>query len=236
MLDELRLLLRTCIPTSSRGEYRAAIIEHNCVGKRTAVTRRLTDQRLGELYALDPTVLIFRSMRQLWQVEERGQPLLALLLAMARDPLLRITAPPIIRLHPGEELGRQQIMDALARSTGNRFNEATLDKILRNAAASWTQSGHLRGRGRKTRLAIRPTPATTAFALLLGYILGGRGPALFETLWARILDASVDELIFQAMDAKRLGLLDIKQSGGVVEVSMARMLTDEERRLVHGTD
>lgn len=85
-------------------------------------------------------------------------------------------------------------------------------------------------------MAVQPTPRVTVFALLLGYILGGRGPSLFETLWAKILDLSVDELIFQTMDAKRLGLLDVKQSGGIVEISMARMLTDEERRLLHGTD
>lgn len=236
MLDELSVLLRVASSWAKRAEYRTLIIEDNCLGKRTAATRKLSDQRLSELYALDPGVLLFRIMRQLWQADVGGRPLLALLLAMARDPLLRITAPPILRLRPGEELGRQAMTDALNRGTGSRFNDAVLDKIVRNTASSWTQSGHLEGRSRKTRRLVSPTPGLVTFALLLGYVLGARGAVLFETLWCKVLDISVDELISLAMEAKRIGCLDLKVSGGVVEVSLAPLLTEEERRLVHGTN
>ena len=236
MLDELSTLLRASNHSSSREEYRKLIIQDNCLGKRTFSTRRLSFQRLSELYGLDRSVLLFRVMHQFWEADERGRPLLALLLAMARDPLLRITALPIIRLRPGEELGRQALTDALNRGTGSRFNEAVLDKIVRNAASSWTQSGHLQGRSRKTRRMVSPTPAVVAFALLLGYVLGARGRVLFETLWAKALDAGADELIHLATDAKRIGYLNLKASGGVVEVSFSHLLTEDERRLIHGTD
>jgi hypothetical protein len=236
MVDELSTLLQVSGPSASRADYRRQIQEENCLGKRTASTRKLSDQRLSELYTLDAGVLLFRVMRQLWQSNENGRSLLALLLALARDPLLRMTAPAIIRLSPGAELGRQAINDALYRGTGSRFNEATLDKIVRNTASSWTQSGHLQGRSRKIRRAVSPTPAVVTFAVVLGYALGARGALLFETLWSQILDASKDELIFLAMDAKRFGYLDMKAAGGVVEVSLARLLTEEERRLIHGTD
>lgn len=236
MLDELSTLLRATSPEAKRSDYRSLIIEDNCLGKRTVATRKLSDQRLSELYALDGGVLLFRILRQLWQTDEKGRPLLALLLAMARDPLLRLTAPPVLRLRPGEEIWRQALTDALNRGTGARFNEEVLDKIVRNASASWTQSGHLEGRSRKIRKAVGPTPGAVTFALLLGYVLGARGAVLFETLWAKSLDASTDELIFLAMDAKRIGLLDLKAAGGIVEVSLSRLLTEEERRLVHGTD
>ena len=236
MLDELTGLLRAANLSATRAEYRNLIVGDNCLGKRTSATRRITDQRLSELYALDPGVLLFRVMRQLWQADDRGRPLLALLLALARDPLLRLTAPPLIRLRPGEELGRQALTDALNRGTGSRFNEAVLDKIVRNAASSWTQSGHLLGRSRKSRRAVSPPPAVVTFALVLGYVLGARGAVLFETLWSKVLDVSTDELIHLAMDAKRVGYLDLKVSGGVVEVSLLRLLTEEERRLIHGKD
>lgn len=236
MLDELSVLLRVASPEAKRVEYRTLIVEDNCLGKRTVATRKLSDQRLSELYALDPGVLLFRVMRQLWQADVGGRPLLALLLAMARDPLLRTTALPILRLRPGEELGRQAMTDALNRGTGSRFNEAVLDKIVRNTASSWTQSSHLQGRSRKTRRVVSPTPGVVTFALLLGYVLGARGAVLFEALWSKVLDASTDELIFLAMEAKRIGCLDLKVSGGVVEVSLTPLLTEEERRLVHGTN
>ncbi len=236
MLEELSILLRTTPASFNRKEYQKVIVQDNCLGKRTVSTRKLSHQRLSELYGLDGEVLLFRVMRQLWQTDARGRPILALLLAMARDPLLRITALPIIRLRPGEEFSRQVLIDALNRGTGSRFNEAILDKIMRNAASSWTQSGHLRGRSRKIRRVVSPTPAAVTFALLLGYILGARGGVLFETLWAKVLDTGVDELIHLAMDAKRIGCLNLKASGGVVEVSPVRLLTEEERRLIHGTD
>ncbi len=83
---------------------------------------------------------------------------------------------------------------------------------------------------------VNPTPIVVAFALLLGYILGARGRALFETLWAKVLDLGTDELIRLATDAKRIGYLNLKASGGVVEVSFSHLLSEEERRLIHGTD
>ena len=73
------------------------------------------------------------------------------------------------------------------------------------------------------------------YALLLGYILGLRGMGLFESVWAQVLDSPTHALISQAMDARRLGLLDCSQSGGIIDVSFARTLTDDERRLLHGT-
>lgn len=230
MLDELRAVLASCRPDAARGEYLAAIQEDNCLGKRTAATRKLSSQRLSELYALDPEVPLFRVMRRCWYADSAGQAILALLLALARDPLLRASAPPVLRMRPGEELARQQMTDALNRAVGSRLSESTLDKVVRNAASSWTQSGHLKGRGRKIRQSVTPTAATTAYALLLGHLTGKRGAALFETLWARVLDAQAGELMQLAMDARRLGFLDMSQSGGIIDVAFSRLLVAGERR------
>ena len=230
MLDELRSVLDNCLPDATRDEYLSAILEDNCLGKRTAATRRLSGQRLSELYALDPDVPLFRVMRRCWYADREGQAALALLLALARDPLLRVSAAPVLRMRPGEELARQQMTDALSRAVGSRLSESTLDKVVRNAASSWTQSGHLKGRGRKVRQHVVPTPAVTAYALLVGHLAGTRGTALFETLWARVLDAPAGELQHLAMDARRLGFLDMSQSGGVINVAFSRLLAPDERR------
>lgn len=230
MLEEVRRLLASCRPEATRDDYLSAIHEDNCLGKRTAATRRLSSQRLTELYALDPEVLLFRAMRRCWYADHAGQPLLALLLSLARDPLLRVTASPILRMRAGEELARQQLTDALSRATRNRLNESTLDKVVRNAASSWTQSGHLAGRGRKVRQPVSPTAVATAYALLLGYLTGSRGTTLFESLWTQVLDAPSSELMNLAADARRLGFLDMSQAGGVIEVSFSRLLALDERR------
>jgi hypothetical protein len=234
MLDELSHLLDAVPGDAVRADYADAVIAHNCLGKRTTATRKLSLQRLTELYALDPQVILFRVLRDLWGRSETSRPLLALLLALARDPLLRATATAVLRTPYGHEFARQSMKDALTDAVGDRLNEATLDKVVRNASSSWTQSGHFRGRGRKVRQRVEATPAATAFALLLGFAVGRRGRLLFETPWAAVLDTSLDDLVDVAVDAKRLGLLDLKQSGSMIDVSFPALFTDKERELIHG--
>ena len=236
MLAEVEHAFAAVASGSRREGYAWAIVEENAASKQTASTRKLTNQRLGELYALDPEVPIFRIFRQLWDLDDRSHPLLALLCALARDPLLRATAPPVLAMAPGTELARQHLTDAVRDAVGSRLNESILDKVVRNAASSWTQSGHLKGRVRKVRQRISPTPGSIAYALALGYLLGYRGQRLLETLWAKSLDVSSAEVLGLAHDAKRMGLLDIKQAGEIVEISFPTLLTAEERQLRYGTD
>ena len=234
MLDELSNLLDAVPGDAVRDDYAHAVMTHNCLGKRTAATRKLTLQRLSELYALDPRVILFRVLRDLWAGNETSRPLLAMLLSLARDPLLRASAVAVVRTPYGNEFARQSMKDAVIDAVGDRLNAATLDKVVRNASSSWTQAGHFRGRGRKIRQRVETTPAATTFTLLLGFALGRRGRMLFEMPWTAVLDTSPDGLIDMAVEAKRLGLLDLKQSGSMIDVSFPALLTNRERELIHG--
>ena len=227
MLAELTLLLGSVPCEAALSAYRDAVLMENCLGKRTAATRAISFQRLKELYALDERVPLFRVLRRLWGENHSSRPLLALLMGLARDPLLRVTAAPIIQVPTGVEVMRQSVQEALASLAGTRFNEATLDTIVRNTLSSWTQSGHLRGRSRKVRERVDATPAATSFALLLGYLPGKRGYRLFETPWVGVLDSDPGELLDLAGDAKRLGLLDLKQSGSMLDVSFPDLTVRE---------
>jgi hypothetical protein len=235
MLDELSALLRVSKPEAVRADYVKLLVDDNCLGKHTLSTRRLSLQRMTELYALDVSVPLFRLLRQFWYADEKAHGQLALLVSIARDPLLRATCPVVLAMSVGEEIARQRFTDAIRDAVDGRLNDATLDKVVRNAASSWTQSGHFDGRSRKKRQAVEPTPVSAAFALALGYMLGLRGHNLFESLFARVLDRDENALTFLAMDAKRLGLLDIKSGGGMTVVSFDAILTDKEKRLIHGT-
>ena len=228
MLDDLAKLLSAVPESSPRTAYFAAIVDENVLGKSTVSTRKLSAQRLSELYILDPQAPLFRVLRRLWDTDIAGRPLLALLCALARDPLLRATAAPVLALCPGEELSRQAMTDALCNHGGARFNDSTLDKVVRNVSSSWTQSGHLEGRVRKFRRIVRPTPLATAYALMLGYLEGLRGGRLFETNWTRVLDASPMELRNVAAEAKRLSGLDLKAAGDMIEVGFTTVLTPQE--------
>ena len=139
MSEELRQVLAAVPQRATRAEYAAAIIEGNCLAKPTGSTRRLTNQRLGELYGLDPALPAFRVLRRLWEIGADGRPLLALLVAIARDPLLAATAPAIIALPVDAEFQRDAMKAALRAAVGDRLNDSTLDKVCRNAASTWAQ-------------------------------------------------------------------------------------------------
>ena len=218
MLAELRELLAAVADCRGRADYAAAIIQENVLGKETAVTRRMTNQRLGELYALDPQVPIFRVLRRLWVLDESGRPLLALLCACARDPLLRASAQVVLALTDGAELVRGNLLDAIRQSVDPRLSDAVLGAVVRNVASSWTQSGHLIGRIRKIRRRVSPTPGTTALALWLGTAEGLAGRSLLDSFWTRVLDRSPEELLRLALEAKQLGFIQARAAGNVVEI------------------
>jgi hypothetical protein len=85
MFEELGQVLKGTTKDADRTAFAAAIIDENLTDKRTAATRRLKNQRLGELYPLDRSVSIFRVLLQLWESDEHGRPLLALLCGLARS-------------------------------------------------------------------------------------------------------------------------------------------------------
>ena len=236
MVEELRVLLDSAPMGTSKPEYRSLITESNVLAKRTLSARKNTYQRLTQLYSLDETVLIFRILRVLCEMNPESLPLIALLCALARDPILRSSCMPILLTKSGDELSKQAVLDAILSFVGDNLNDTVIQSVLRNVSSSWTQSGHLIGRSRKIRQLVKPTPYVVTYALLLGYILGGRGHNLYKTLWAKVLDSNESQLIELSQDAKRLGLIDMNYAGGVIEISPIRLLTEDERRLIHGTN
>ena len=229
MLSELRLLLAACPSSATYAQYGAAILAQNVLLKRTEATRRESLRRLRELYGLSRSQVLFRALRDLWDEAPAEQPLLALLAALARDPLLRVSAIPIMAAQPGAPVTAAMLAEAVAQQLPDRLNPTTCASISRHTAATWTRAGHLQGRSPKVRAAAACGPAAAAYALLLGYLCGVRGAALFETFWARITDASASQLHEQAFAASRLGWLEYRHAGDVTDVQFAHLLRAEER-------
>lgn len=220
MLNDLGRVMGAVGPAGRRGDYAVEIVEHDCLAKETASTRRLANQRLGELYALDPSVPLFRVLRRLWEVDEESRPLLALLAAIARDPLLAASVPAVVALQPGAALNRDRLTEAVRQVAADRLNQATLEKVVRNVASTWEQSGHLEGRTFKKRRAVKTTFGAFTFALFLGYAAGFRGAELLTSPWVRVLDCSATQAYALAQEAKRLGLIDFRMAGDVVAIGL----------------
>lgn len=228
MLAELRLVLESVPAGAPRAAYRSAIVEENALGKRTSSTRKLSAQRLSELYGLDPSIPLFRVFRRLWEPAGDGRPLLAFLLASARDPLLRMTAPGVLRVRPGDVVATRNLELAIAEAAPQRFNDSTRAKIARNAASSWTQSGHLAGRVVKRRTHPLVTAEAVVYALLLSHLCGLRGQLLISSFWPSLLDAPGDQLLALATAASQRGLFDFKRIGTVMEARFGGLLTPVE--------
>lgn len=223
MLDELSAVL-SAVPANSQPEsYALAVIEDNCLSKPTVATRRHSLQHLRELYGLDRSIPLFRVLTRLWQIDPPGRALLALLSSLARDPLLRATAEAIICLPVGAEFQRSAMREALLQVVTDRLNESTLNKVVRNAASSWSQSGHLEGRTFKFRRPVRATAASVSFALYVAHVAGFSTEESFSSGWLRVLDCSSSAALELATAAKRLGLLDLRMAGDVIDLRLDRL-------------
>lgn len=229
MLAELRALLSFVdAADAARADYLDAIQTANCLGKRSGKTRTLTFRHLANLYALDPSLLVFRALRFFWQRDVDGRPLLAALCAYSRDPLLRATAPFVLGFQDGTTVTRDAMQEFIDAQEPGRFSKATLKSTAQNINSSWTQSGHLSGRVRKVRARAVATPGTVSLALLLGYVSGLRGESLFKSDFTRILDSSFEKTIELAEDASRRGWISLKRVGQVVEVLFPNLITAQE--------
>lgn len=230
MLAELRLLLASCPQSASTDEYRSAIIDQNVLLKQTEATRRESFRRLRELYALSNTTLHFRALRDLWEDDPQAQPLLALLCAAARDPLLRCTAEVILTAPVDVQITPLLFSQAVEVGFPERYNSTTLTAIGKHAASSWRQSGHLSGQLKKVRSRAESRPAALVYALFLGYLCGSRGEGLFQTLWSRLLDAPTHILHDQAFTASQRGWIEYRHTGGVTDVDFRYLLREHGRR------
>ncbi len=224
MLAELRLLLAACPQSAGLEEYRSAIIDENVLLKQTVATRKATFRWLQEFYALDRKILLFRALRDLWDDDNQAQPLLALHSTVARDPLIKSTAERILAIPVGETVTREMMMDAVNASFPDRYSPKTLKSTGQNIISSWLQAGLLSGKLHKVRIRAESRPVAVAYALLLGYLSGARGEALFRTLWCRLLDAPANVLHEQAFAASQRGWIEYRHMGDVTEIGFRYLL------------
>lgn len=202
------------------GDLRSAAIEENALGKSTTNTRRLTFRHMVSLYGLVEQPPLTQVFLKLWQSDGEGHNLQALLVSLARDPILRETARVVLSGAIGEYLYRSLFEHALSSALPDRFSEKTLRSMAQNCAATWTQSGHLQGSVKKVRRRVSPTPATVALAALLATVAGFGGPAILSSIWMQILDLSPDQALDQLRRAEAIGLARVRSAGDVTEISI----------------
>lgn len=234
MLAELTILLE-CISNenASKEQYISAIVEDNCLAKRSAKSRKLTAHHLVSLYGLNPDELIFRTLRFAWDRDQEARPLLALLCAYARDPILQVCIPYILKIEAGQIVRREDLEQYIEQYFPSRFSPAMLKSLAQNINSTWTQAGYLTGRNRKFRIKATSAPGAAVMALLLGYLNGARGEALFETVFAKMLDTDSGKVLELAEESARRGWMVFKRIGRIVEVGFPRLITEDEMEQIY---
>jgi hypothetical protein len=234
MLKELQMLLEyVSSESASKKDYRKAIVEDNCLLKRSGRNRDLTFRHLADLYKLDSNYLLFRALRYFWYRDKKGRGLLALLCACTTDSLLRNHGSFVLSLSFGTTITSQDSEAFIEQNNPGRFSPATLKSTAQNINSSFTQSGHLSGRINKKRSKVCPSPGSVAYALLLGYLTGARGESLLSTDYAKLLDSAPEDLSQLAMEASSRGWMVFKRVGNVVEVTFPHLLSEQEMEWVH---
>jgi len=233
MLGEVEALFSKVPASASRSDYSAAIIDANVLNKPTRKARALTVRHLADLHALDPSIAIYRVLRRFWDVDAAARPLLLLALALARDPLLRLTWDFITNKKSGEAVTRTDVEALLDSQFPQRFTAASLKSFSQNINGTWTQAGYLAGKAKKIRSAPEATPANFAYTAFLAHLEGFHGQRLMQSRWVRLLDRSPDRLLELATAASRRGLLVFMHSGGVTEVRFPGYLSKEEEAWLH---
>lgn len=172
-------------------------------------------------------------LRHFWPANASSQPMLAFLLAAARDTLLRDATPFVVGVKLNEIVTAQGIGEHLSRSYPKRFRQSTLLATAQRLASSWTQAGYLRGKVKKSRVKPNVTPVVISYAILLGYLCGLRGKLLLDSPWTRLLDRSPAEILDLTHEASKQGWLRYKGAGAVVEIGFPSLLKPQEERAAY---
>ena len=225
MLSELTTLLNATA-SSPTEDVQRLVRETNILAKRTGAARRIALARLNTLYGVQPPFPLGAVLSRLWDRSTEARPLLALLCALGREPLLRDSAEAVLPAPPGTPVRAPEIAAKLAVKHPGQYSPKMLKSLAQNCASTWTQAGHLTGRVHKRRSSPTATPETAAYAALLGALAGFGGPALLASPWMLTLDRSESELLNLLRAAEGMGLLRMRAGGGVVEINVRRTMAE----------
>lgn len=228
-VEHLIALLGLVPEPASAVEYASAVVDDNVLGRPTHAGRHRTMRHLRELYLLDPQRPAFRALRRLWSHDRAAGPQLAGLLAYCHDELLRASFPPVAQALIGAAVDSTQLAQSVRSQFGHTLNAASLARVGRNAAASWTQTGHLGDRTAKRRTTMVPRPAATAFALYLGHLEGARGAFVLDSRWTAWFGVTRDQVEDSIDEAVRLGFADLRRAGGMTDVGFRLLNADGSR-------
>lgn len=218
MLAELEQVLGYLQTCSSPEAARTAIVEENVLGKATRSGKKNSATKLIDLYSFESKKPLYAGFEILWRESSKSRPVLAVLMALCRDAVLRASAQPVLATPLGGTVTKDQLYQSLLGGFASKYAETTLQSTTRNVASSWRQSGHLVGTGPIVRAKVAADFHALSFAVLIGYLRGLRGQMLLASDWVRLLDLEPAELEPSLAEAHRHSLITSRKIGEVIDL------------------
>jgi hypothetical protein len=221
MLADIGELLRAGVTEAA--DFRSTVLDENLLGKATSSARESVFRNLSSLYGLSTVPLLTKVFLRFAKNDSEGQQLLALLIALSRDPLLRDSAQTIADTAVGMPVQWPSFAARFNALHPGRFSEKMVRSLSQNCASTWTQTGHLEG-NKKRRRKVHPSAAAVALAALIATVCGFSGPAILSSGWFRILDLNPDTAMDALRSAEAHGFARVRAAGDVIEISVRQQL------------
>ncbi len=233
MLPELRALLAVAPQDADVDTFRHLAVDQDALHKASAANRVKTFAFLRGLYGLRPALAIFREFRRLSVLYPVDIPVLAGLLALAREPVLRGCLDMVLGTAIGKTLGREDFEAWIREYAPARFSQAMYISFSHNLYASFFQLGYLGEAVGRCRLRRRPTvqPVSAAYAAFLDWLTGLNGLSILNATYSRALELPKAEHLSLLSSAGQLGLMRVAHAGGVLQLDFASWLRPGEARL-----
>ncbi len=219
MLAELEAVMGALVSVATLASVRHVILEENVLGKATRSGRKNSATKLIDLYSFNPEQQLYYAFELLWRDASASRPVLALLLALSRDKVLRASVETVMGAPIGSTVTKGELYESLLSGFASKYAETTLQSTTRNIASTWRQSGHIRGEKPIVRVKAPADFHAVAFALLISYLRGLRGQYLLASDWVRLLDFDSGELEAAVAEAHRHGLFTSRKIGDVIELT-----------------
>ena len=233
MVPELAALLAVAPPDADIDAFRHLAIDQDALHKASAANRIKTFAFLRGLYGLRPALPIFREFRRLSVLSSVDIPVLAGLLALAREPVLRACMGMVLGTAIGKTLGRDDFEAWIREYAPARFSQAMYISFSHNLYASFFQLGYLGEAVGRRRSRRRPTvrPVSAAYAAFLDWLTGLNGLSILDAPYSRALELPKAEHLALLSSAGQRGLMRVAHAGGILQLDFASWLRPGELRL-----
>lgn len=225
MLQELDIIMSSIQEPLTPAMVRNAIIEDNILGKSTYSGRMNTAAKLVALYSF-AVVPLYTIFDRLYRASVIGRPAIALLMALSRDGVLREVLPLILRTRINEPLDKNEVATTLLVSKAMRFTEKTRNSTIRNILGSLRAAGCINRGQPSVRTPMQVDGEAVTFAVLIAWMRGKRGDDILASPWMQLLNVESSQLDGGLRSAHRIGLLNSRIMGKVVDISPGPLLRE----------